>query len=228
MYRQRETLSEVVPNMSWNKKEREIKLVCPSLSSKVVNFIAWDEQKIDLGSIAEAFGLDPSTLKLNGYFISRGVDFISSSVTWNSLLTFFSSKALSTAKDDCDDALVVTGKLCKVGGHESRDFQNGIGKVMEGEIACSSRGTQLEAINLLKNKKPRVSNSDEILNGLSCKRKQLLEDFNQFKKLKINDDKSDIRDISSGTSRSQFTCSKNLKRIREDEAILAAHNKRIR
>ncbi|KAF1868398.1 hypothetical protein Lal_00008205 [Lupinus albus] len=189
--------------MSWNKKEREIKLVCPSLSSKVVNFIGWDEHKIDLGSISEAFGVDPSTLRLNGYFISRGVDFISSSVTWKSLLSFFSSKSLSTGKDN-SDAIVVTAKLCKlhhifsvsrlscgsVGGHESHDFQNGIGKAMEGEIACSGRGTRLEAINFLKNKKPRQSNSDEILNGLSCKRKQILEDFNQFKKLKINEDKS--------------------------------------
>ncbi|KAE9603385.1 hypothetical protein Lalb_Chr12g0209951 [Lupinus albus] len=194
--------------MSWNKKEREIKLVCPSLSSKVVNFIGWDEHKIDLGSISEAFGVDPSTLRLNGYFISRGVDFISSSVTWKSLLSFFSSKSLSTGKDN-SDAIVVTAKLCKVGtkrGHESHDFQNGIGKAMEGEIACSGRGTRLEAINFLKNKKPRQSNSDEILNGLSCKRKQILEDFNQFKKLKINEDKSDIRDISSGTLLSQFIC----------------------
>ncbi|CAI8605672.1 unnamed protein product [Vicia faba] len=38
-------------------------------------------QKIDFGSIAKAFGLDPSALKLNGYFISRGIDLISSSKT---------------------------------------------------------------------------------------------------------------------------------------------------
>ncbi|KAJ1409561.1 hypothetical protein SESBI_22616 [Sesbania bispinosa] len=221
--------------MSGNKP-REIKLLCPSLS-KVAQLVAWDEQKIDLGSIARAFGLDPSTLRLNGHFISRGVDLISSSVTWKSLLSFFSAKGLSTGKHN-RDALVVTGKLCKVGnkrGHDSQDFQNGIGKVMEGDNAGSSRGTELEAINLLKNKKLRESNSGEILNGLSCKRKHLLEDVNIFKKLKVNENKPDIRDkvddLSGSISRSQFTCSytsKNLKRIREDEAIVAANYKRIR
>jgi hypothetical protein len=53
-------------------------------------------------------------LKLNGYFISRGADLISSSVTWRSLLRFFSAKGLSTGKDD-KEALIVDGKLSKVG-----------------------------------------------------------------------------------------------------------------
>lgn len=64
----------------------------------------------------------------------------------------------------------------------------------------------------------------EILNGLNCKRKQQFEDVNQFKKSKINEDKS-------GISHSQFTCSvtsKNLKRFREDDTIVAANYKRIR
>ncbi|KAK7287364.1 hypothetical protein RIF29_00636 [Crotalaria pallida] len=180
-------------NNNNNKEVREIKLLCPSLS-KVANVVAWDEQKIDLGSIARAFGLDPSTLRLNGHFISRGKDLISSSLTWNSLLSFFSSKGLSTGKDN-RDALLVTGKLCKLGnkrGYESQDIQNGSGNVTEGKIGCNSGGTKSEAINLLKNKRLRESKSDELLNGLNCKRKQLLEDFNLFKKLKINEDKSGI------------------------------------
>lgn len=95
--------------MSENKG-RVIKLLCPSFSkSKVTQLVVWDEQKIDLGSIARAFGLDPITLRLNGHFISRGVDLISSSVTWNSLLSFFSAKGFST------HPLLVTGKLCKLG-----------------------------------------------------------------------------------------------------------------
>lgn len=99
--------------MSGTDKPRTVKLLCPSLS-KTVAFAAWDDQKLDLGSIARAFGLDPSTLKLNGHFLSRGVDLVSSSVTWRSLLRFFSSKGLSTGKDD-KDALIVHGKLCKSG-----------------------------------------------------------------------------------------------------------------
>lgn len=89
--------------------KREVKLLCPSLSKVTTQLVVWNDHKIDLGSIARAFGLDPSTLRLNGHFISRGVDLISSSVTWNSLLSFFSSKGFST------DALLVTGKLCRVG-----------------------------------------------------------------------------------------------------------------
>ncbi|XP_027906701.1 uncharacterized protein LOC114166209 [Vigna unguiculata] len=220
------------------KKPREItiKLLCPSLS-KVAQVVAWEDQRIDLGSISRAFGLDPSTLRLNGYFISRGVDLIASSLTWNSLLSFFSSKGLSTGRDQCD-ALLVTGKLCKVGlkrGHDSLDFQDGIGKMIESENADNNKGIQLQAINLIKNKKLKESSSGEILKGQSCKRKQLWEDVNLFKKLKIDEDKSDIGDKiddhSGSIARNQFTCSyssKNMKRIREDEAIVAANYKRIR
>ncbi|XP_052731604.1 uncharacterized protein LOC108330408 [Vigna angularis] len=173
-----------------NPREITIKLLCPSLSK--MTQVVWEDQRMDLGSISRAFGLDPSTLRLNGHFISRGVDLIASSLTWNSLLSFFSSKDLPTGRDQCD-ALLVTGKLCKVG---------------------------------LKR---------EILKGQSCKRKELLEDVNLFKKLKIDEDKSDIGDKiddhSGSIARNQFTCSyasKNLKRIREDEAIVAANYKRIR
>lgn len=94
-------------------RERKINMYCPTLL-KTVEWVAWEEQNIDLGSIARSFGLDPWTLKLNGHFISRGVDFISSSVTWKSLLSFFSDKGLSTGKDE-GDALIVDGKLSKLG-----------------------------------------------------------------------------------------------------------------
>ncbi|TXG54189.1 hypothetical protein EZV62_019445 [Acer yangbiense] len=99
-------------------KPRTIKLFCPSLS-KLVELVTWDEQRLDLGSIAGSFGLDPSTVKINGHFISRGVDLVSNSVTWRSLLMFFSAKGLSTGKHD-RDALVVDGKLTKVGTKRKR------------------------------------------------------------------------------------------------------------
>ncbi|KAK0588470.1 hypothetical protein LWI29_001426 [Acer saccharum] len=102
-------------------KPRTIKLFCPSLS-KLVELVAWEEQRLDLGSIAGSFGLDPSTVKINGHFISRGVDLVSNSVTWGSLLMFFSAKGLSTGKHD-RDALVVDGKLTKVGAKRSYDCQ---------------------------------------------------------------------------------------------------------
>ncbi|MED6203903.1 hypothetical protein PIB30_003640 [Stylosanthes scabra] len=203
------------------KKAREIKLVCPSLSNKVASIVAWEENKIDLGSIAKAFGIEPSTLKLNGHFISRGVDLISSSVTWNSLISFFSSKGLSTGQN-LSDALLVTGKLSKLANkreHEPQDFENGNVKAIQ-----------------IENKKLRDGNSGETLDELCCKRKQPLEGFNLFKKLKSDNNKSDTRDkvdnLSGGIFRSPFTCSqmsKNRKRIRDDDdAIIAAQCKRTR
>lgn len=94
-------------------KEINIKLLCPFVS-KVTQVVACDEESIDLGLVSGAFGLDPTTVRLNGYFIGRGVDQVACSVTWKSLLSFFSSKGLSTGRDQLD-AIVVTGKLCKVG-----------------------------------------------------------------------------------------------------------------
>lgn len=94
-------------------KPKTVKLFCPS-QSKLIQWVAWEEQKLDVGSIARAFGLDASTVKLNGHFISRGVDLVSSSVTWTSLLKFFSARGLSTGIDD-KNAVIVDGRLCKVG-----------------------------------------------------------------------------------------------------------------
>ncbi|XP_020966278.1 uncharacterized protein LOC107616789 isoform X2 [Arachis ipaensis] len=225
-----------------SKNPREIKLLCPSLS-KVANIIAWDENKIDLGSIAKAFGIEPSTVKLNGHFISRGVDLISCSVTWKSLISFFSSKGLSTG-NNLRDALLVTGNFSKLANkreHEPQDFENGNGKVIESENSCSGKRTRLEAFNLQRNKKLKDGNSEgETLDDLCCKRKQPLEGFNLFKKLKSDNKKSglpaDTQDkgdnLSGGISRSPFTCSqtsKNRKRIRDDDdAIVAAQCKRTR
>ncbi|XP_047981168.1 uncharacterized protein LOC125222539 isoform X2 [Salvia hispanica] len=73
--------------------ERRVKLYCPSLP-KAIEIAAVDDQKLDLGSIARAFGLDPNTLKLNGYFIATTPDHIASSLTWNSLIRFFTARGL--------------------------------------------------------------------------------------------------------------------------------------
>ncbi|KAK4846321.1 hypothetical protein QYF36_015795 [Acer negundo] len=132
---------------------RTIKLFCPSLS-KLVELVTWDEQRVDLGSIAGGFGLDPSTVKINGHFISRGVDLVSNSVTWRSLIMFFSAKGLSTGKHD-RDALVVDGKLTKLGTKRS--------------YVCQPNHT---AVSQNQNKKLRDSSSDFQGNGndrLGCR-----------------------------------------------------------
>ncbi|XP_059431839.1 uncharacterized protein LOC132165335 [Corylus avellana] len=218
-------------------KSRIVKLFCPSVS-KTVPFVARDNQRLDLGSIALTFGVDPATLKLNGHFISRGVDLIASSVTWNALLSFFSARGLSTGKDD-QDALVVDGKLIKVGTKRARDPRDAVDGsccVAEDEVDRGSRRRQPEDVNLVKNKKLKEGNSGEDLHGLSSlKRKQLLEDVSLLKKLKINETDSGISGQGNHHHNtlacSQFTCSymsNNLKRMREDEAIVASPCKRIR
>ncbi|XVF72259.1 hypothetical protein PTKIN_Ptkin12aG0105800 [Pterospermum kingtungense] len=229
--------------MSGDNKPRTIKLFCPSVS-KLVRFVAWDGQKLDLGSIARAFGLDPSTVKLNGHFISRGVDLVSSSVTWRSLLFFFSSKGLSTGTDE-KGALIVDGKLCRVGtkrAHEAQDSVNGnqhvAGKPGIKDVGNTSK-LQLEEIYSLKNKKIRDNSSGcsvpKTNMSLGFKRKSLMDDFSLLKKLKINESNSDFQgrgnsNSSTGISSTQFKCSYmsgNVKRMREDEVIVAASCKRV-
>lgn len=101
-----------------DNKQREIKLLCPSISKIAVPIMFWEEERLDLGSIARIFGLDPSTLKINGHFISRGVDLIASSVTWKSLLSFFSARGFST------DPLILQGNLSKVGSKSKHLFSS--------------------------------------------------------------------------------------------------------
>ncbi|CAK7349372.1 unnamed protein product [Dovyalis caffra] len=183
-----------------SNKPRTVKLQCPSVS-KIVSFLAWDDQRLDLGFIARTFGLDPSTLKLNGHFISRGVDLVSSSVTWRSLLNFFSAKGLSTGKDD-KEALIVDGKLSKVGTKRAHDPQSSSSRINYGaeleDVGVSGSRRQHQDIDLLMSKKMKESNSgcDESYqmpnwNDLGFKRKQVIEDHvSLLKKLKINGDNS--------------------------------------
>ncbi|KAF8402107.1 hypothetical protein HHK36_013059 [Tetracentron sinense] len=181
-------------------RSRAIKLFCPSLS-KLVSLVAMEEQNLDLGSIARTFGLDPVTLRLNGYFISRGVDLISSSVTWKSLLSFFSARGLSTGTNDAY-ALIVDGKLCKAGtkrAYNPSDGENGNYQTAELNGLDFKRKPQLEDVNLLKKKKINESNSGyddgtprtAEYNGLGFKRKPLLGDANLINKKKMKETNSE-------------------------------------
>ncbi|XP_009371825.2 uncharacterized protein LOC103961032 isoform X2 [Pyrus x bretschneideri] len=153
---------------------RTIKLRCPS-AAKTASFAAPEEQKLDLGSIARAFGVDPQTLKLNGHFIGRGSDLIASSVTWKSLLSFFSTKRLPTGEDDANP-IVVDGKLCRAGTKR---------------VGCdvvddsSGREAELEDGEFLGMKSKKMKTTSNV--GICSKRKQLLEDVKLLKKLKISE-----------------------------------------
>uniref|UniRef100_A0A6N2N3W2 Uncharacterized protein n=1 Tax=Salix viminalis TaxID=40686 RepID=A0A6N2N3W2_SALVM len=206
-----------MPSSGSSNKPRAVRLRCPSVSS-TVSFFAWDDQRLDLGSIARTFGLDPSTLKLNGYFISRGVDLVSSSVTWRSLLSFFTARGLSTGKDD-KEALIVDGNLSKVGTKRAHDPQSASSRSnyraeVEG-IGVSISGQQHQDINFLMNKRMKESNSgcDKSYqmpkwSGPGLKRKQSIEHHvNLLKRLRINgansgtcpDFRGDILSVSSCT-----------------------------
>ncbi|KAL3828910.1 hypothetical protein ACJIZ3_017712 [Penstemon smallii] len=208
-------------------KRRRVNLLCPSVSSKIVQIIAWEDQKLDLGSIARVFGLDPNTLKLNGHFISRGVDLIASSVTWKSLIGFFSSRGLSTGASD-SDALLVHGKLSKIGSKRSHDpTGNGISEMSQQEKGYirNAKKKQLEHGNLLNNDKFKETNSGS--DDINLKRKLCFRGAINFKRSRYDEADSGLREINCGTStESKFPCS--FKRMRDEEMVSTAPLKRTR
>lgn len=227
-----------------SEKRMTVKLFCPSLS-KVVSYVAREDQRLDLGSIARTFGLDPWSVKLNGHFISKGRDFISSSLTWNSLLSFFSSRSLPTGAVDANP-LIVDGKLCRPGTKRLHDPADD----HEDVLACSK--PHLE--DSLKKIKLRETNSgckdeDNLMikrNGFGSKRKESVGDVNQPKKLRVHATESgpgtnlSYRQSScfqgskdtlpSSILNTQFQCShsENMKRMREDETVIPPFCKRTR
>ncbi|KAL0715499.1 hypothetical protein Bca4012_064821 [Brassica carinata] len=193
---------------------RKIRLLCPS-ASKIIDWVAWNDQKLDFKSIAAAFGLDPSTVKLNGHFISRDNDLISSCVTWKSLLAFFSAKGWSTGKDGAG-ALLVDGKLSIVGTKRAHfDPQE--------DITINNLG-----LNRHKKLKDKCSVEESLFSGCH-KRKFLSEDMPSLKKLKLNmgDSFGKISVAGSGGKTCSFT-SDGLKRTREDDMIASTSRKKIR
>ncbi|KAG2272665.1 hypothetical protein Bca52824_067220 [Brassica carinata] len=190
---------------------RKIRLLCPSVS-KIIDWVAWNDQKLDFKSIAAAFGLEPATVKLNGHFISRDNDLISSCVTWKSLLDFFSAKGLSTGKDGAGP-LLVDGKLSRVGTKRAHFDPHE-------DITVNNLG-------LNRNKKLKdkcsVSTVEECLLSGCNKRKFLSEDRLSSKKLKLNMGDS----LGSGGKTCSFT-SDGLKRTREDDMIASTSRKKIR
>ncbi|KAL6497880.1 hypothetical protein OROHE_026907 [Orobanche hederae] len=228
---------------------RRIKLICPSVS-KTVQISACDEQKLDFGSIARAFGLDPSTLKLNGHFISRGVDLIASSVTWKSLTGFFSARGLSTGADD-SGALVVDGKFSRTGHKRSHCLEDGGDGMVDADgqgYYRESKRPQHEHCSMFGGEKiggsisgqsglrNRTTGSNEA-NGSSLKRKWLLGDESELKKTKSNSVEAvteftglEERKASMSINR-RISCgidSKSMKRTRDDKMVDASPFKKIR
>ncbi|KAH6784931.1 hypothetical protein C2S52_009890 [Perilla frutescens var. hirtella] len=189
--------------------ERRIELFCPSVC-RAIQIVAEEEQKPDLGSISRAFGLDPNTLKLNGYFISRGPDLIASSVTWSSLIRFFSARSLPTGAAG-SAALLVDGKLSKIGPKRSHDVEDG-GNVIGNKLRESKRP---------QHERCSVQDSHES-SGSCSKRKLVSEDESRRLKRPRSDE------AASGLPFSCSIISKNLKRMRVDEIVAAPPSKKLR
>lgn len=83
-------------------------------SERVLDFVATEDAKLDVGTIARGFGLNPSSVKFNDIYVSRGPDFISS-VTWSNLLGYFVKKGYSTG-ESVQDPILVDGKPCDSSG----------------------------------------------------------------------------------------------------------------
>lgn len=83
-------------------------------SGRVLDFVATEDAKLDVGTIARTFGLNPSSVKFNDIYVSRGSDFISS-VTWSDILGYFVKKGYSTGKSE-QDPILVDGKPCDPSG----------------------------------------------------------------------------------------------------------------
>lgn len=224
-------------------KGRRIKLYCPS-ASKIAQIMAWEDQKLDMGTISRMFGIEPATLKLNGHFISRGVDLIASSVTWKSLLSFFSSRGMSTGTH-ASGALIVDGKLSKCGTKRSHDpaeiecrvsFSDegtGVGKDSQHEDINSPNYKKLKDNNVCGKASQTVTCSDS---GL--KRKHWLENVSPFKRSRVSGSFSN--EISKGDEgggnrssiMSKLPCGflqrETIKRVREDEVLITTSSKRTR
>ncbi|KAK9726563.1 hypothetical protein RND81_05G223500 [Saponaria officinalis] len=236
-------------NNKHSEKERRmmVKLYCPKIS-KICEIMTWGDQRLDLGTISSLFGIEPATLKLNGHFISRGLDLIASSVTWDSLVSFFSSKGLSTGVDS-STALLVDGKLSRVGSkrtHEPSEVDRGvhccIQQCEEGVgVDRYSRHGEINAPNS-KKLKSNAFGWDSQTSGhcdTGLKRRPWVEDTSPLKRVRASGsysyENSLGRGVNDGSGPSGiprlhcgYQISENMKRLRDDEVIVAVSCKKTR
>ncbi|KAL9228329.1 hypothetical protein vseg_003921 [Gypsophila vaccaria] len=230
-----------------NKEERSmvVKLYSPKVS-KICEIMAWGDQRVDLGSVSRMFGIEPRTLKFNGHFISRGVDLIATCVTWNTLLSFFSSKGLGTGVGG-SPALVVDGSLSRIGYKRAHELQPEVDEGVHCSIQQCEEGvgggrySNYVEINSPDSKKlktndfGRDSQTSRQRDG-RLKRQPSLEDTNTLKRVRVSGsysrENTPGRGVNDGAYISRLHCgyqmSENMKRLREDEVIAAACFKRTR
>ncbi|XP_073098894.1 uncharacterized protein [Elaeis guineensis] len=186
------------------------------------------------GAVGRALGLDPSTVRLNGHFLSRSPDLVSS-VTWGSLLSFFASRGFPSGSSD-GDAVVVQGKPAATRGLQFSDLE-------DENYLSFKRKVRLE--NECPLKKNRVTEGNSCMlefgdrqlsddDSLCIKRRLKLEDDNSFKKRKITECNSDsvnkqskLETVVPKTGFSYGCINEHGKRLREEETVPTIPSKRV-
>ncbi|CAO1947037.1 unnamed protein product [Urochloa humidicola] len=178
---------------------------------------------VDLARIGLALGLDPASVRPNGYFLSRGPGHVCSAVTWRTLLNFFAKRGLPTGADAATP-VVVDGKPAATPAPTSDPTTP----------ACSKRKSGLEVENRPKRSKPQENRSyvfrrrDDVLSEeiiLGLKRRLRLDDTIPAKKIKQVEYSSDTQQPV------KFSCSfvnANGKRTRDEETMASFSCKRVR
>ncbi|KMT05651.1 hypothetical protein BVRB_7g167850 isoform B [Beta vulgaris subsp. vulgaris] len=228
------------------RSTKKIKMYCPA-SSKTAEIMACEDRRLDIGTIARMFGLEPATLRFNGHFITRGVDLIASSVTWRSLLSFFSSRGLCTGTNS-SAALVVDGKLVKCGTkrahYPTSEVERRVNCIkLDEEGIGIDQTSHHEEINSPNYKKLKESNNvcendnqEAKCNDTGLKRKNWLENISPLIK-RVRVDRSYSHVFSQGHKERDYGTTKvgcgypthdSMKRTREDDVIVTASCKRTR
>lgn len=139
---------------------------------------------VDLGGVGRALGLEPSTVRLNGHFVSRGVDLVSK-LSWNSLFSFFAARGLP-AGGSLLDPIVVQGKPIANTGLKR--------KVTTKDENPYKRSRMVEGCS----KEQNIGNEQLADNKCLCIKRQLkLVDDRPSKKGKIGDIISDCHSSSN-------------------------------
>ncbi|PUZ53293.1 hypothetical protein GQ55_5G041600 [Panicum hallii var. hallii] len=178
---------------------------------------------VDLARVGLALGLDPASVRPNGYFLSRGPGHVCSAVTWRALLNFFAARGLPTGADAAAP-VAVDGKPAASPAPNSDPIT----------LVCSKRKSGLVVERRSKRTKPQENGSslskrsDDVLSEeivLGLKRRLRLDDTIPAKKIKQVEYGSDTQQPV------KFSCSfvnANGKRPQEEEMIASLSCKRVR
>ncbi|KAI0529525.1 hypothetical protein KFK09_002077 [Dendrobium nobile] len=196
-----------------------LKLADNASTTAAVKITVRGSAGVDLGSVGRALGLEPSTVRLNGHFISRGTDLISS-LSWKSVLSFFAARGLP-AGGSLLDSIVVQGKpTANTGWHSSSDIDH------VGHIGFKRKGTLKDEKPGKKNRflegQPKEQNiGTKLLANDKClciKRQLKLVDHQPSKKGKIGECCSDCHSSSNMKNADRLHV-KGSESIADDEKI---------